>query len=82
MGEGRVGQEGAWERPWGPPTSLFGNHEVPDGVGRKGLGCGARRSRDAAGTRTPAQQCQVCHHQRLLLFPARFLTDSKVKSKT
>lgn len=38
MGEGRVGQEGAWERPWGPPTSLFGNHEVPDGVGRRAWG--------------------------------------------
>lgn len=64
-----------------PSTSVLRDPEVPEEVGR-GPGVGAGSSGDAAGTRTLAQQCRVCHHQRLLLFPAPFLTDSKVKSKT
>lgn len=82
------GDEGGESRALGrkalsapPTTSVLRDPEVPEEVGR-GPGVGAGSSGDAAGTRTLAQQCRVCHHQRLLLFPAPFLTDSKVKSKT
>lgn len=72
------------ERPWAPHprTSPLRDHNVPDEVGGTAWSVELEGSRDATGTRTLAQQCWVCHHQRLLLFPALFFTDSKVKSKT
>lgn len=76
-----MAQEGSWEAPH-PDTSAHGNNGAPDSVGRKGLEWELEGSKDTTGTRTLTHQCWVCHHQCLLLFPAHFLTDSKVKSKT
>ncbi|CAI9167174.1 unnamed protein product [Rangifer tarandus platyrhynchus] len=81
-GEGLSGAGGLLGEALGaPPRHLSLGTTMPDGAGRA-WSVEPEGSRDAAGTRTPAQQCQACHHQRLLLFPAHFLTDSKVKSKT
>ena len=78
---GDEGPSGAGGLLGAPPQHLSLGTTMPDGAGRA-WSVEPEGSRDAAGTRTPAQQCQACHHQRLLLFPAHFLTDSKVKSKT
>lgn len=81
-GEGLSGAGGLLGEALGaPPRHLSLETTMPDRAGRA-WSVEPEGSRDAAGTRTLAQQCQACHHQRLLLFPAHFLTDSKVKSKT
>lgn len=71
-------EEGSWERGPGHPTpGPLSSGTIMSLMRWGGMAWSVELegSSDATGTRTLAQQCWVCHHQRLLLFPALFFTD-------